>query len=88
MFFLAEETKTRKPEKKSVTTTSTAEAEYLALGSTVQECLWTSIIFLLQGKAQFHWLLLRNTTSGLFESQNTARGNGTMHNDIKVPACS
>lgn len=73
-----------KSKKQTVVTTSTAEAEYMALGSAAQECVWLGRIlnFAIADRSEIPSLLVDNQGS-IRMAKNDISGNRTKHIDIK-----
>lgn len=73
-----------KIEKQSVVTTSTADAEYLALGAAEQECVWHSrMLSFVSGIAVPAPVIKVDNQGAIKMAKNDACGNRTKHIDIK-----
>lgn len=84
VFWLAGGAVSWKSKKQSVITTSTGEAEYLALGSAVQECLWTGRLFsFATGDSTFRVAVKVDNHGSIKMAKNNASGNPTKHIDMK-----
>lgn len=84
VFFVAGGAVSWKSKKQSVVTTSTAEAEYLAMGSAAQECIWISRLFnFASGRSTLQPEVYVDNQGSIKMAKNDASGNRTKHIDIK-----
>lgn len=74
-----------KSKKQTVVSTSTAEAEYMAMGAAAQECVWLSRMFeFALGKSELPPMMLHVDNQGSIKmAKNDASSSRTKHIDIK-----